>query len=96
MRNNFISKLTLEANKRDNIIFMVGDLGYGAIEPFVEKHPNKWMPLYSMVTFSHTPYSDALALGKKQEAIMDSVMSMPNIGDIWDSEEIENKILSQI
>jgi len=61
-----------------------------------EKHPNKWMPLYSMVTFSHTPYSDALALGKKQEAIMDSVMSMPNIGDIWDSEEIENKILSQI
>lgn len=43
MRNNFISKLTLEADKRDNIIFMVGDLGYGAIEPFVEKHPDKFL-----------------------------------------------------
>ncbi len=60
------------------------------------KHPKKWMPLYSMVTFSHTPYSEALALGKKQEKIMDSVMSLKNIEEIWDSEQIEQQILEQL
>ena len=61
-----------------------------------EKHPTKWMPLYSQVTFSHIRYSDALKTGKKQEKIMDGVMSLPNIHEIWDSEEIENQILSSI
>lgn len=32
---------------------------------FYDKHPDKWVPLYSMVTFSHTPYSEAMALGQK-------------------------------
>ncbi len=61
-----------------------------------EKHPTKWMPLYSQVTFSHIRYSDALSTGKKQEKIMDGVMSIPNIHEIWDSEEVENQILSSI
>ena len=61
-----------------------------------DKHPDKWVPLYSMVTFSHTPYSEALDLGKKQEKIMDSVMGLENIQEIWDSEEVENQILAQL
>ena len=28
---------------------------------FSEKHPDKWIPLYSRVTFSHRPYTEALA-----------------------------------
>ena len=35
-----------------------------------EKHPEKWIPLYSQVTFSHIPYSKAIAQGKKQDLIM--------------------------
>jgi kynurenine 3-monooxygenase len=61
-----------------------------------EKHPDKWMPLYSQVTFSHIPYSEALAIGKKQDAIMKDILKTPNIESIWDSAEIENKILSAL
>lgn len=39
---------------------------------FSKKHPDKWMPLYSQVTFSpQIRYSDALINGQKQEVIID-------------------------
>ena len=59
-----------------------------------EKHPDKWMPLYSQVTFSHIPYSEAIAIGKKQDKIMKEILKTPNIEEVWDSENIENKILN--
>ena len=31
------------------------------------QYPEEWLPLYSMVTFSHLPYSEALRLGKLQD-----------------------------
>lgn len=61
---------------------------------FANKHPDKWLPLYSRVTFSHQRYHEALAKGKEQDAIMAEVMAMPNIANHWDSEEVEAKILS--
>jgi kynurenine 3-monooxygenase len=54
------------------------------------------VPLYSMVTFSHTPYSDALAIGKMQEKIMDTIMARPDIVQTWDSDEVERAIMSQL
>ena len=59
-----------------------------------EKHPDKWMPLYSQVTFSHIPYSEAIAIGKKQDKIMKEILKTPNIEEVRDSENIENKILN--
>ena len=61
-----------------------------------EKHPAKWLPLYSQVTFSDIPYSDALANGKKQEEIMKKIMNIEGIEKKWDSEEIEMRILNQL
>ncbi|KAA3650228.1 MAG: FAD-dependent monooxygenase [Bacteroidetes bacterium] len=58
-----------------------------------KKHPQKWMPLYSQVTFSHIPYSEALANGKRQEKIMDQIMAKENIQQNWDTLEIEQEIL---
>jgi kynurenine 3-monooxygenase len=58
------------------------------------KFPTKWMPLYSQVTFSHIPYSEALETGLKQEKIMDQIMKEPGIEQSWDSKEIEDKILA--
>jgi kynurenine 3-monooxygenase len=29
---------------------------------FSDKHPDKWIPLYSRVTFSDRPYAEALAM----------------------------------
>lgn len=60
------------------------------------KYPDKWMPLYSQVTFSHIPYATANAQGKKQEKIMDVIMAEPEIENNWDSNEIEQRILSLI
>ena len=59
-------------------------------------HPDKWMPLYSQVTFSHIRYSEALKVGMRQEAIMKEVMDKPNIESIWDSTEIEEEILERL
>jgi len=61
---------------------------------FAEKHPEKWLPLYDRVTFSHRPYSEALAIGDCQNAIMEEILKIENIENIWDSEEIEYKILN--
>lgn len=61
---------------------------------FSDKHPDKWTPLYSLVTFSHIRYSEALKLGQKQDAIMEKIMSRPGIHQNWKNEEVENAILS--
>ena len=36
--------------------------------------PGHWTPLYSQVTFSHTPYAEAWAAGQRQDAIMARLM----------------------
>lgn len=60
---------------------------------FSENHPDKWLPLYSRVTFSFRPYAEALAIGDHQKAIMDEVMLMPDIESKWDTPEVEARIL---
>jgi kynurenine 3-monooxygenase len=63
---------------------------------FYTKHPDKWMPLYSMVTFSDLPYHIARDTGRKQDLIMDEVMKMDHIGEVWDTPEVESFILSKL
>ncbi|MGC1514851.1 MAG: NAD(P)/FAD-dependent oxidoreductase [Maribacter sp.] len=60
---------------------------------FASKHPDKWIPAYSRVTFSDRPYAEALAEGDAQEMIMKEVMQMPNIESSWDSASVEKSIL---
>ena len=61
---------------------------------FAEKYPEEWVPVYSRVTFSDKPYSEALHIGDQQAAIMDEVMKMKDIKEKWDSEEVEEMIHS--
>jgi len=64
---------------------------------FSTNHPDKWIPLYTMVTFSpDIRYSEALREGKRQEAIMQKVMSLPNIEANWNSPEVEKLILDLV
>jgi len=58
-----------------------------------EKHGEKWIPLYSQVTFSHIRYSHALREGKRHDRIMQEVMNRPDIDSEWDSPEVEHKAL---
>lgn len=60
---------------------------------FSSKHPEKWIPAYSRVTFSNRPYAEALAEGDAQEEIMKEVMKISNIAENWDSLEVENLML---
>jgi kynurenine 3-monooxygenase len=52
------------------------------------------LPLYSRVTFSLHPYSEALALGDLQNKIMEEIMQIENIEEKWNSEEVETKIIN--
>ena len=64
---------------------------------FSAKHPDKWLPAYSMVTFSpNIRYSEAMQRGRAQQKIMDEVMAGPGIEQTWQSDEIENFILQKL
>lgn len=59
-------------------------------------YPNKWIPLYSMVTFQENiPYSVAYATGQKQKKIMEEVIKQPGVEKEWENlnfEEIVAKL----
>lgn len=60
---------------------------------FSEKYPEKWTPAYAQVTFSpHIRYSEALKNGNRQEKIMQEVMAIHGIENIWQDESIEKLI----
>lgn len=64
---------------------------------FSKKHPDKWTPAYSQVTFSpQIRYSTALKNSIRQEGIMQQIMATPGIEEKWQSEEIEKMILEKI
>lgn len=63
---------------------------------FSNLYPDKWMPLYSQVTFSHIRYSEALKKGEEQTKLMDEIMKMENIEQNWDSEEVMQAMLKLI
>jgi transketolase len=42
MRNAFIEELVAAAESRDNVALVVGDLGFGVIEPFARRFPKRF------------------------------------------------------
>ena len=64
---------------------------------FSSKHPELWTPAYSLVTFSpEVRYSEALKRGQEQQGIMDEIMKMDNIETLWNSESVEQSMLTSI
>jgi len=50
-----------------------------------ELYPERWTPLYSMVTFSDDiNYADAYQTGQRQKQIMAKVLSQPEIAKNWE------------
>jgi kynurenine 3-monooxygenase len=61
-----------------------------------ELFPDKWVPLYSMVTFcDQIRYSDAFVIGQKQKMIMNEVMKIPEIESNWQNLAFE-KIVEKL
>jgi hypothetical protein len=56
--------------------------------------PESFHTAYSMVTFNHMPYAEALKRGKMNEDIIDSMLEIPNIleGDV----ELHREQLKQL
>ena len=59
------------------------------------QYPGRWLPLYSQVTFSHTPYEEALAAGKRQDEIMETILDRPDIAENWNSAELFEEIIQR-
>ncbi|HEY3430801.1 MAG TPA: NAD(P)/FAD-dependent oxidoreductase [Cyclobacteriaceae bacterium] len=61
-----------------------------------ELFPDKWIPLYSMVTFYDTTrYSHAYQTGQRQKKIMDEVMKTPDLESTWQQLDFQ-KIINQL
>lgn len=54
-----------------------------------ELYPNKFIPVYSMVSFTHLPYSEALQEYTRQDKALTEILQMPQIGEKWDTEYLE-------
>jgi len=63
---------------------------------FSDLHPEKWIPLYTQVSFTNIRYSEALKAGNRQDEIMKKVMNRPDINEKWDSKEVEEAILKLV
>ena len=54
-----------------------------------EKFGNDFLPAYSMVSFSDTPYSVALAEGVAQDELLDRILELEEIEERWDWPEVD-------
>jgi kynurenine 3-monooxygenase len=54
-----------------------------------ERHPEVFLPVYSMVTFSHLPYADALQEQVRQDALFEQVMALPALEECWATPEYD-------
>ncbi len=51
-----------------------------------EVYPDKFIPVYSMVSFSHHPYAQALKEYTRQDAVLTEVLKMPGIEEKWETD----------
>jgi kynurenine 3-monooxygenase len=59
--------------------------------------PNEWKTLYSEVTFSDTPYSEALARGQANQRTMNEIMSDDTLPlGRWEEKEIWESIIKKV
>ena len=61
-----------------------------------KKYPDHFIPLYSMVTFSHIPYSVAHQEGNKQDALFEKILALEGIFENWEENEQVDKIFTEM
>ena len=60
------------------------------------QYPDQWRPLYSQVTFSHTPYAHAWAAGQRQDAIMERLMPHIRHEDDYNRPEVQEQLRREL
>ncbi|GJM31125.1 MAG: kynurenine 3-monooxygenase [Saprospiraceae bacterium] len=57
-------------------------------------HPGKFLPVYSMVTFSHLPYNKALSASQAQDQLFEHILALDGIENNWkNNPEVERIFL---
>jgi len=59
-------------------------------------HPDKWTPLYTLVKFTNIPYQEAKEEGERQDEIMEKILSIDDIAEKWNSDEVEQEVLRRL
>ena len=54
-----------------------------------QKLPDEFQSVYSMVSFSHVPYSKALAEMEAHRRLFEKILAIPNIEQQWNGPEVE-------
>jgi transketolase len=87
MRNAFIDELILAARQNDKIVLIVGDLGYGVVEPFAKEFPGRFINAgvaeQGMMSF---------AAGMASEGYHPFVYSIANFPTFRCAEQIRNDV----
>ena len=55
-----------------------------------ELYPEKFLPVYSMVTFSHISYADALKEQHAQDLLFDQIFLIDDLKENWKSERVKS------
>lgn len=55
-------------------------------------YPDRFIPVYMMVAFTHIPYSQILHIASAQEAITRELMSLPDFETRWDGPQVEARL----
>ena len=58
-------------------------------------YPTRFRSRYSMVSFSHVPYSDAIKIAEEQDAYVDKILSLENVREIINTTELRDKITEE-
>ena len=61
-----------------------------------QTYPDKFIPAYPMVTFTHMPYSEALRLGKKYDQLLEKLYLEKDLEKNWSNPSIQAVIKEYI
>jgi kynurenine 3-monooxygenase len=57
-----------------------------------ELFPEQFIPLYSMVTFSHIPYAEAIRQGQRNDKIITNMLQIPDVLNNWQDPVIQSRL----
>jgi len=57
-----------------------------------ELFPDRYVPLYNLISFTNVSYTDALRRDREQRTLIDRMMEIPEIGERLDGEEIRDTV----
>lgn len=58
--------------------------------------PEHWLPLYSLVTFSHRPYREALERGRRQDALLEEILQKELLDSLLEDDGFVERIMPYV